>query len=190
MEDSYHLGHRAYIYARGSLLHREGGVKKFSKLHLAPGPPLYPQCFLSLRRVKYRYYVFIIIRSSLSRIERTGLASPRLAGRRDNQFITAGASAHLHTREDDAEPSLFSHSPRGYSRPKYKLPRWNSILQIRLSFDHLTRDRSIEKSSSWLFVDFNGESKNFSFRRAAFDRSVVPFKRKVMTLPARNRDGL
>lgn len=138
MEDSYHLGPRAYIYARGSLLHREGGiVKKFSKLHLAPGPPLYPQCFLSLRRVKYRYYVFIIIRSSLSGSREPG--SPRLAGRRDNQFITAGASAHLHTREDDAEPSLFSHSPRGYSRPSTNC-RAETAMQIRLSFDHLTRD--------------------------------------------------
>lgn len=108
MEDSYHLGHRAYIYARGSLLHREGGVKKFSKLHLAPGPPLYPQCFLSLRRVKYRYYVFIIIRSSPGSREP---GSPRLAspgGGIINLSLQVPPRIYIHARTTPSRLLAFS----------------------------------------------------------------------------------
>lgn len=118
MEDSYHLGHRApHIYIRERCCVVGGVKKESSKLHsaLARGHHL-PSFlkFLPAQHVKYRYYVFIIMRSQALRSadrERPRRSAPSwpsavvawATGRearpaRDNQFITAGASAHLHTR--------------------------------------------------------------------------------------------
>lgn len=175
--------------------------KKIFKIAPAPRPgaTTLPPMFLNppsaARRVNYRYYVFNIIRYPVSPDREPSLTEPnrpRLAEEGDNQFITAGASAHLHTREDD--PSLFSHSPRGYSRPIT-----NCRAETRCKFESLSianadwekQRRTSEYSSHGAIPRFR---RYFANRRIFLffceaRRSIGGFLlNKVMTLPARNRN--
>lgn len=112
MEDGYHLGHRVHIYIRERCI--VGGVKKFAKLHgPRSGPPLtaffQPQ---TAQHVKYRYYVFIIMRSRLRPIERCstrplGMDLHRIGGTcRGIINLSLQVPPRIYIHEDGEESSL------------------------------------------------------------------------------------
>lgn len=107
MEDSYHLEHRVHIYIRGRCC-VVGGVKNSQNCTVLAGGHHLPAFFRSLGRATCKvpilciYYNAIQAPADRERLRCSMGSSPargeEARGSRDNQFITAGASAHLHTR--------------------------------------------------------------------------------------------